>query len=389
MADQDMLTAFNNCIDSLAAGNSVDDCVRHYPRFAPALRPMLEAGQLLPRAQFSPAEIQESQDRVRFRVVQALSSRRERTRSPIRRLMPLVASLILIFILALGATSILAESSLPGDTLYGMKRLTENIRLLFTSNRDALEPQFNQRRIGEIEQLLAQQREAVVEFEGTVEAINSTEWLVAGLRLHISPETILHASLQVGSVVEVSAATMQNGQIVAVSIRKISGEPITPPVPPTGVSSHTPTLSPSPTLSQTPTLTQTATLEPPPRMPTSETACVPTQPQGWLVYSVQPNDSLSGIATSTGTTLEVLMRVNCLTDRNLIVTGQRLYVPTLPITRETQESPVARGTEVENRGANGGNSGTGSSSSGPGSDDDRDDSSGSEGNDSGRGSGDG
>jgi LysM repeat protein len=330
---------------------------------------MLEASQLVYRTRFSPAEVKLSQDRVRFRVRQAINRRGRRTRPLVFRLAPLAASLVLIGTLVAGITSILAESSLPGDPLYSMKRLTENIRLTLVSDRDTLETQFDKRRIHEIEQLISQQREARVMFEGEIEAINDTGWLVAGLSVHVPPETIVQTPLEVGSRIEVSATTTHDGQIIAISIYRIDDvdAPILPAITPTNVPSQippTPSVTASASNPPTPTaiLTPTATLTPMTRPnPHPATSCTPTQPLGWVVYSVQPNDTLSGIAASTGIVLERLMRVNCLTDRNLIITGQRLYVPVLPI---FTEAPELRSTLTEERRAGDDNSGPGSNNSG-------------------------
>lgn len=49
-------------------------------------------------------------------------------------------------------------------------------------------------------------------------------------------------------------------------------------------------------------------------------------PAGWVIYYVQPGDTLFGIATMTGTTVNQLMVANCLKSA-YVYTGQRLYTP--------------------------------------------------------------
>jgi hypothetical protein len=373
MAEQDLLNALDDCIDRLAAGQNLEDCLSRYPQYASALRPMLEIGNLVNRARFSPPEIRESQDRVRVRVTEALNTRHRRPRPLLLRTFPLVASFVIIFALALATTSILAESSLPGDPLYGLKRLTESARLLMLANGADLEHQFDQRRIQEVEQLVGQRRAAQVTFEGELEAVNGSAWQVAGLPVRVAPVTPGAASAQPGDTIEVQASTTVEGEIVATTIRKISGdEPVPTVVPPTGI--------PTQTLSRTPDITPTGTSTPTPspamrpsstptvvtRILPSATTCVSSQPIGWIEYSVQPDDNLSSLAAATGITLEELVRVNCLTDQNLIVTGQRLYLPFEPRIIPTQTRPEVRSTEVEDRD----NSGPGSSNSGQGGGDD-------------------
>lgn len=396
MAEQDLLNAFDDCVDRLAAGNTMDDCLRRYPQCASALRPMLEAGRLVHRTRFTPAEVTESQNRVRFRVAQAVNTRRRHPRPVLLRIAPLVASFMVIFVLTVGATGVLAENSLPGDPLYGLKRFTENIRLSVASDKDALEQQFDERRIDEIQRLIAQNRAAEVSFEGQLEAISGTYWLVAGLPVQIAPGTAL---AQPGDIIEVQASTTSQGQIIASSIRRIGGErtPEPTPIPPTNVPTRAPILTPSPTpsathtpsqtatptltLTTTKTITPTSTSSPTPSVTVEPTltACVPAQPQGWVVYTVQPNDNLSSLAVGTGITLDELMRGNCLTNSNLIVTGQRLYLPFIPSEGTSQASPEPgpdlgnegndNSGENENAGSGNGNSGPGG---GGGNDDDND-----------------
>ncbi len=376
MVEQDLLNALDDCIDRLAAGQSLEDCLRLYPQYASALRPMLETGRLVNRARFTPAEIRESQDRVRFRVAEAVNTRRRQPHPRLFRTLPLVATFVIIFALAVGTTSIFAESSLPGDPLYGLKRFTENARLTVATDRDGLEQQFDQRRIHEIEQLLAQRRTAEVTFEGELEAVNGAAWQVAGLPVYVGPGTPGATSAQPGDTIEVQALTTAEGEIVATSIRCMSGDaaPI-PTAVPTQTSSATPdvthTSTPTPRATVTPTPTPASSPTVPIRVQPSATTCIPSEPEEWVEYSVRPNDNLSGLAAATGITLEELMRVNCLTDRGLIVTGQRLYLPFEPRVSPTQSPPEVRSTEIEDRrDENRDNSGPGSSNSGQGDGDD-------------------
>lgn len=53
-------------------------------------------------------------------------------------------------------------------------------------------------------------------------------------------------------------------------------------------------------------------------------------PSGWVQYVVEPGDSISGLAEATGTTVQLLMSANCLTDPDTLFTGQVLYVPQSP-----------------------------------------------------------
>lgn len=57
----DLIEVLSDCIDRLAAGESLDAILRDYPQHASQLAPMLEAGRLLPRARFPLPEVQAAQ----------------------------------------------------------------------------------------------------------------------------------------------------------------------------------------------------------------------------------------------------------------------------------------------------------------------------------------
>jgi LysM repeat protein len=97
-------------------------------------------------------------------------------------------------------------------------------------------------------------------------------------------------------------------------------EPPTPTVP----ASLTPSTTPTPTTDirvSIPGLrgAETAT-------PSSTAGCTPRK-EWKLEYEVKRDDALARIADTYNTTVDDLVEGNCLTDRNLIVIGQRLKVP--------------------------------------------------------------
>jgi uncharacterized protein len=62
-----------------------------------------------------------------------------------------------------------------------------------------------------------------------------------------------------------------------------------------------------------------------PAIEPSPQACGP--PAGWVVYTVRPGDTLGRLSRAFGINVEQLRQANCLAGSNLIVAGQRLYVP--------------------------------------------------------------
>lgn len=49
MAELNLTEVFNDCVERLAQGQSIDDCLRRYPQYSSSLSPMLEAGALVQR----------------------------------------------------------------------------------------------------------------------------------------------------------------------------------------------------------------------------------------------------------------------------------------------------------------------------------------------------
>ncbi|MFN8528511.1 MAG: hypothetical protein U0670_07860 [Anaerolineae bacterium] len=66
--------AFETCIELLANGVPLENCLRRFPQYANELRPMLEAGLAVRRAAYPTSEARDAQNRVRFRVAGALES---------------------------------------------------------------------------------------------------------------------------------------------------------------------------------------------------------------------------------------------------------------------------------------------------------------------------
>ena len=312
MADQELREVFNDCIDRMAAGQSISDCLRYYPEYAAVLRPMLETTSLVERVQANSYEIAAAQVRVRARVSAHLQERSIRQQRSYGRFVTLAASLLIAFVALFGA----AETSLPGDLLYNVKRFTEGARSTLIGQ------QFTGRRLDEIRGLEALKRPEDVTFSGQVEQSDGAHWRVAGLDVQVAPGTPGAESAVVGDTVRVTAQTTPQGDLVAskviVLVKRVmpllATATVTPPVAttPTSLPSETPIPSP--------------------------TVCTPTMPAGWLRYVVQPSDTIAELATLTGVTTQALITVNCVPPTQMIIVGQTLFLPMLPPSRATLPS---------------------------------------------------
>lgn len=66
--------------------------------------------------------------------------------------------------------------------------------------------------------------------------------------------------------------------------------------------------------------------------------CIPARPEGWHTYRIRPGDTLSGIASASGTNLQQLIAVNCIINPSVVVVGATLYVQN-PINAPVQPTP--------------------------------------------------
>lgn len=72
MVHADLIDAFNDCVDRLHAGQSLDECLRQYPHYADTLRTMLQTSAAVRRAE--PELSAAARSRMRSRVMQAIPS---------------------------------------------------------------------------------------------------------------------------------------------------------------------------------------------------------------------------------------------------------------------------------------------------------------------------
>jgi LysM repeat protein len=68
-----------------------------------------------------------------------------------------------------------------------------------------------------------------------------------------------------------------------------------------------------------------------------QTLCL-APPANWVIYTVQPGDTLFSLSSQTGTNVDEVMRANCMENSALTV-GQSLYLPRLPKTAILPDTP--------------------------------------------------
>jgi hypothetical protein len=112
-----------------------------------------------------------------------------------------------------------SAGALPGDNLYPVKRTWEDVRLLLVFNpesREELEGEFEQERLHEIDELLAEGRHEPISFTGVVTKKTDTLWVVSGVNVQITPESRLPARpVTPGTTVFLQGWTNEQGFVQA------------------------------------------------------------------------------------------------------------------------------------------------------------------------------
>ncbi len=65
MAERELINAFADCIERIEEGESLESCLQDYPQHADYLRQMLQTTELVHRAHYDEADVNEAQERGR------------------------------------------------------------------------------------------------------------------------------------------------------------------------------------------------------------------------------------------------------------------------------------------------------------------------------------
>ena len=235
-----LFDALETCLQALEQGETIDAALARFPALAADLRPILETS--LHARTLGGLPLPEGiQHRGRARLLQRAAEMREAKHAPRRswlvQFRPLVAAFLLLLIF-ISSTGLVRASSvtLPGDSLYPIKRTWEDVRLLFTFEkvqRVNLEMEYETERLGEIGELLAEGRIEPISFSGYVTAQTDSQWTVSGIPVAITAQTVLSGEpVTVGTAVTVYGMTTLAGSVEAHSINTVpAGTPIPTPKP--------------------------------------------------------------------------------------------------------------------------------------------------------------
>lgn len=153
---------FDLCLDQLAAGATVVECLARHPEHADALAPLLLAAaqvRQVPPPPLSSATRERVQRLARTKLVQPRRPH-QWLATPYRAVFYIGLALLLVLVVGSG-TLYAAERSLPGDLLYPVKRATEELRLGITrdpAERAEVYLTLAERRADELQQLVQAQK---------------------------------------------------------------------------------------------------------------------------------------------------------------------------------------------------------------------------------------
>lgn len=215
-----------NCFQRMDQGETLDSVLAHYPGLAGELRPLLEAA-ILARSTSRENLPVGVLARQRARGLALAADLLQGKNPPFvlgRFWRPVIMVLSVIVILVIGTNNLLTASaqSLPGDTLYPVKRSVESTQLRLVSDpvkKLELEHTFSQRRVDETKSLISEERLEEVEFTGVVVSQSDGEWLVSGVKVVVTNQTEIEKGINLGDVIEVKGSTNSAGAVVAISLR--------------------------------------------------------------------------------------------------------------------------------------------------------------------------
>ncbi|MBN1993507.1 MAG: hypothetical protein JW953_12475 [Anaerolineae bacterium] len=227
----------DECISALQAGVSIEDILAEVPDYADELRPLLYAATVLadPNPKLVPEERKSALRAMYMQQIATLPSLSaptfwEKTQAIFRimqrRLTPtavlndlatIIITVLLTLVMAALIVNYLATDAIPGDFLYGAKRFSETVQLSFAPNegrQTELREKFNQRRLQEIEQLIEQNRAAVVQFRGILETKGDNLWVVAGHTIFLPPDIEIEKNIHEGDTVEIIGLLRANNRVL-------------------------------------------------------------------------------------------------------------------------------------------------------------------------------
>ncbi len=155
MKNSEFENILDECLDRLARGETLEQCLHSYPEQAAQLEPLLRMAQavskasaILPRSEFKA--------RARYEFRSALQVEATKKRLPLfslKRRWAMALMVVSILLLTGGGVAMAASNSMPDSPLYTVKLATEQVQLTLTPSnmgKARLCARFTDRRVAEI-----------------------------------------------------------------------------------------------------------------------------------------------------------------------------------------------------------------------------------------------
>ncbi len=224
--------ALESCLQELDKGVEIETALRRFPDLADELRPILKTA-VKARHMSAPGPSPETMRRGRARVMQFAAEARASKRAPAKRVIPAFSRLAISFALAavflLSGTGILSASAsaLPGENLYPVKRGWESVRLLLIFDKQAREllaNEFENERLHEVNELLAEGRHETIQVAGVFIQMNGKSY-VSGLPIFLPANVSIPEN---GAAVVLTGRTNAEGVVEVATIELLPDGSVVP-----------------------------------------------------------------------------------------------------------------------------------------------------------------
>ena len=201
-------TILEICLARLNTGEDLETILADFPQQAAEMRPLLIAALKASRSGVPlrvPASAQ-IDSRTRFIVEAQRRQTKPAAFLPRFKMAGALAAIAIIIFAGIYGTGLVSAQTVPGETLYPVKRVVEQAQLVLTSNQSTrldLEEEFDRRRVAEAEELEQEGRTESVTVAGSLEEVADRSWSVGGVKLKLTSEQEALARTLIGSYIEV------------------------------------------------------------------------------------------------------------------------------------------------------------------------------------------
>ena len=248
MMKRELFDALEESIKLMEAGIPLEDCLNKYPDIEPELRKLLKTTEVMKdlRVENIPVE-RMYQNRIKL-LAHAESLRSEKKQgfrsstfewllNPVnyfmhflKQLRPVAGRLILalglagLFIFLSGGLLVTSAKSIPGDSLYPIKRAVEDIKVYLAPSgevRHEYEDIYQRQRVDEVVKLMGLMREQRISFEGILTSMDDSQWSVNGILVKIQSDSTTISgvdnidAIKPGMRIEIEGKTSSQGWVLA------------------------------------------------------------------------------------------------------------------------------------------------------------------------------